>query len=389
MTWQGVHVFGCPTRLHYGWGAARQVGERLAELGVSRALVVSDPGVRAAGIVDRVIDDIRAAGIGAALYAETQPNPTVANVAAGLARWREHACDGLVGLGGGSAMDAAKGIGVVAANGGAIADYVGRDNVPRDLPPLVCLPTTCGTGSEVTFNAVISEAADGSGRKLPFVSRRLAPRAALVDPALVATAPSPIIAATGADALAHAAECVVNTAADPLIDALTLGTIRMIGRNLVPATGHEPAAVAEMALAATMAGIAFNQNANAVVHAASTPVTARHHLPHGVANAVFLAAGLAFCLPAVPDRLALIADALGEDVRDLDPLVAGERGIAAVRRLLAAAGLPTSLRQAGVDPATMDLESLAAEAMTSRSIPLNPRPVTPTDLIALYQEVAG
>lgn len=388
MGWEGVHPFECPTRVWYGWGASGQIGERLAEFGVRRVLVVSDPGVRGAGIVDGIVERIETAGIEAEVYAETQPNPSVANVEAGLARWREAACDGLVGLGGGSAMDAAKGVGIVAANGGAIAAYTGKDRVPRDIPPLVCLPTTCGTGSEVTFNAVITDT--GRHLKLPYVSRRLAPKVALVDPDLVTKAPGQVIAATGADALSHVVESYINRGADPLLDALNLGAIGMIGRNLVAAVKEQDReAISQMALASTMAGIAFNMNANAIVHAASTPITAKHHVAHGVANAVLLPAGLEFCLPAVPERLRDIAAALGEDIAGLATHEAGERGIAAIRRLLTAAGLPGSLRAAGVDPATMDLMALADDAMKSRNIAMNPRPVATADLIALYHDVMG
>ena len=388
MTWENVHPFECPTRVFYGWGASRQIGERLAELGVRRVLVVSDPGVRNAGIVNAVVEPIQAAGIAVAVYAETQPNPSVANVEAGVARFHEHDGDGLVGLGGGSAMDAAKGVGIVVANGGNIADYTGKELIPQTPPPLVCVPTTCGTGSEVTFNAVITDTERQV--KLPYVSRRLAPKVALVDPELVTKAPGLVIAATGADALSHAVESYINRGADPLLDALAFAAIRMIGRNLVPAvTERNRDAIAQMALASTMAGIAFNMNANAIVHAASTPVTAKHDVPHGVANAIFLPAGLAFCLPAAAERLREIALALGEEVAGLDSTMAGERGIATIRRLLAAAGLPSTLREAGVDPATMDLPALAEEAMTSRNIATNPRPITADDLIALYREVMG
>src|SRR5688572_7562102 len=170
MAWDSVHPFECPTRVFYGWGASGQVGERLRELGVTSALLVSDPGVAGAGIVDRVAEQIRAAGIEVVLYTGVQPNPTVGNVESGQAFYVTERCDGIVGLGGGSAMDAAKGIGIVASNGGEIADYTGREQVPMELPPLVCLPTTCGTGSEVTFNAVITD--EARHFKLPYVSRK-------------------------------------------------------------------------------------------------------------------------------------------------------------------------------------------------------------------------
>lgn len=388
MPWDGVHPFECPTRVFYGRGASDQVGERLKELGVSRALIVSDPGVEAAGIVKRIAGHVERCGIPVAIYAGVQPNPTVHNVEAGYQRWQAEACDGIVGLGGGSAMDAAKGVGVVAANGGSIVDYTGREQIPADLPPLVCLPTTCGTGSEVTFNAVITD--EDRHLKLPYVSRKLAPKVALVDPDLVVSAPPQIIAATAADALAHAIECYINKASDPLIDALTIGAIRMIGKHLVPAvTERHRDSIAQLSLASTMAGIAFNMNANAVVHAASTPVTARHDVPHGVANAIFLPAGLRFCIPAVPDRIAEIGEALGMEARGMTPEQAAEEAVARVAKLFKDAGLPATLREFGVDVDQMDLPALAADAMKSRSIPLNPRPVTPDDLITIYREVMG
>ncbi|CAN5561842.1 L-threonine dehydrogenase [soil metagenome] len=386
MVWDGVHPFECPTRVFYGWGAANQIGDRLNELGVTRALVVSDPGVSNAGIVDTVVAIIEASGLQTARYTEVQPNPTIGNVVAGFNVWTSTGCDGIVGVGGGSAMDAAKGIGVVASNDGGIADFTGRDQIPIDLPPLVCIPTTCGTGSEVTFNAVITD--EVRHVKLPYVSRKLAPKVALVDPEFVLKAPAHIVASTAADALSHAIECYINTESDPLIDVLTIGAIRMIGEHLVPACNERTReSIAQLSLASTMAGLAFNMNANAVVHAASTPVTAKHDVPHGVANAIFLPAGLAFCIPAVPKRVAEIGVALGADLAGLSEIDAAEKAVQALRDLLAAAGLPASLSSFGVDGSAMDLKGLATDAMKSRSIPINPRPVTEDDLIAIYKEV--
>lgn len=386
MAWDSVHPFECPTRVFYGWGASGQIGERLGELGVTHALVVSDPGVERAGHVDTVAASIEAAGIPVSRFTGVQPNPTVANVEAGLAVYRSNGCDGIVGLGGGSAMDAAKGVGVVATNGGSIDAFTGREQIPLDLPPLVCLPTTCGTGSEVTFNAVITD--EARHVKLPYVSRKLAPKVALVDPDLVVGAPAGVISSTAADALSHAIECYINTASDPLIDALTIAAIRMIGRNLAAGViERDRDAIAQLSLASTMAGIAFNMNANAVVHAASTPVTARHQVPHGVANAIFLPAGLRFCIPAVPDRIAEIGQAIGADLTGLSGEAAAEAAVAALESLFASVGLPATLSAFGVDVSQMDLESLAADAMKSRSVPLNPRPITPADLIGIYREV--
>ena len=303
MAWDSVHLFECPTRVHYGFGASARAGEILRELGVSRALLVSDPGVEAAGVVDRVAEHVTGAGIDVALYAETEPNPTVGNVHEAADLYREAGCDGILGLGGGSSMDAAKAAGVVVANGGSILDYTGRDRFRTTCLRSSALPTTCGTGSEVTFVAVISEVERHF--KAVLVSRRMAARAAVVDPELVLSAPSHVIAATGVDALAHATESYVNTGSDPLLDALNIRAIRMIGVTLRAAVHERDRdAIGQMALASTMTGVAFSMNANAVVHAASTPVTAHYGVPHGVANAIFLADGMDFLRPACEEKLA-------------------------------------------------------------------------------------
>ncbi len=388
MAWDGVHPFVCPTRVLYGRGASAQAGERLRELGVTRALLVSDPGVAAAGLVEAVAGIIRAAGVEVAVYAETQPNPTTANVAAAVALYRREECDGLVGLGGGSSMDCAKGAGIEATNPGSVSLYAGRDKVENAIPPLVCIPTTCGTGSEVTHVAVITD--DEAHLKLVCVSPRIAAAVALVDPALVESAPTSVVAATAADALAHAVESYVNTGSDPLLDSLNIAAIRMIGRNLRAAVEtRDAAAIEQLSLASTMAGIAFNMNANAIVHAASTPVTAHHAVPHGVANGIFMPWGLAFLAPACREKLSEIATALGEDVSGLSADDAAQRGVEAVRALMKDVGIPGTLREYGLDPDEVDISRLVEDAMKSRNIATNPRPVTPADLEELYKVVLG
>jgi alcohol dehydrogenase len=388
MPWDGVHAFECPTRVFYGRGVSNEVGTRLTDLAVTRALLVSDRGLAGAGTVDAIASSIRAAGLDVSVYADTQPNPTTTNVAEAAALYREHGCNGIVGLGGGSSMDCAKGAGIEVANDGPVAAFTGKDNVPNDLPPLVCLPTTCGTGSEVTFNAVITDPTEHF--KLVYVTRKLAPRVALVDPALVESAPAEVIAATAADALAHAVESYVNTGSDPLLDALNIAAIRMIGRNLRAAVaGREGAAIDQLALASMMAGIAFNMNANAIVHAASTPVTARHGVPHGIANGIFMPSGLAFLAPACERQLREVAEALGEDTTGLSDAAAAERGVEAIRTLMRDVGIPGTLREFGVDPADVDIAQLVEDAMKSRNIVTNPRPVTPDDLAELYKVVLG
>jgi alcohol dehydrogenase class IV len=384
--WDSVHPFECPTRVLYGRGAAGQAGERLRELGVTKALIVTDPGVRDAGVAARVEEAVRGAGLGAAVYAGTQPNPTTTNVHEAAELYAAEGCDGVVGVGGGSAMDCAKAAGIVITSGGHVAQYGGLDKVPEPIPPTICVPTTCGTGAEVTFNAVITD--EESHFKIVLVSRRLAPHVALVDPDLVAAAPPHVIAATGADALCHAVESYVNTGSDPLLDALDIGAIRMIGRYLRAGVNeHDPEAIAQLTLASTMAGVAFNMNGNAIVHAASTPVTAHHGVPHGVANGIFMPAGLDFLKPACRPQLSEIAEALGEDVAGLSLDEAADRGVVAIRELMRDVGIPSSLVEWGVDPATVDIPRLVEDAMKSRNVGRNPRPVGPEELAELYRAV--
>jgi alcohol dehydrogenase len=285
-------------------------------------------------------------------------------------------------------MDCAKASGAVIANGGSIADYWGKDKIPNPPPPVVCIPTTCGTGAELTFVVVITD--PGRHFKLVCVSRNLAARVALVDPELVLTAPPHVIAATGADALAHALESFLNLGSDPLLDSINIRAIRMIGQNLRAAVyDRDREAIGQVSLASTMTGIAFNMNANAIVHAASTPVTAHYGVPHGVANAIFMPAGLDFLRPACEPKLRAVAEALGQDVEALSDEEAARRGVEAVRELLRHVELPGTLREFGLDPSDVDIPTLVEDAMKSRNIATNPRPVTREDLAELYKVVVG
>ena len=388
MAWDSVHLFECPTRVFFGSGAVAGLPDHLAELGCRRVVLVSDAGLLAAGAVERISAIAAAGGVAVVPYTGTAENPTIGNLAEIVELYGRHGCDGLLGLGGGSSLDAAKAAAALIENGGSAWDYRGRDLVPRPGPPVVCIPTTCGTGSEVTFVVVITDPDEHF--KIVCASRNLAARVAIVDPDLVATAPRAVIAATGADALAHAAESYLNLGSDPLLDALTIQAIRMIGKNLRAAV-HEldRDAIAQLSLASCMAGIAFNINANAVVHAASTPVTAHHGVPHGVANAIFLPPGLDLIRPACEQQLGEIAAALGEDVSGLATADAARCGIDAVRRLCTDCGLPPTLRAWGLDPAAMDVPRLIEDALKSRNITTNPRPIGPTELAELYAAAQG
>ncbi len=388
MAWESVHLFECPTRVYYGRGAVQTLPDRLGELGLRRLVLVSDHGLEAAGAVERVAAIARAGGAEVLTYTATAENPTTTNLAEIVALYGESSCDGLIGLGGGSSMDAAKAASMLIANGGSVWDYRGRDRVPVAGPPVVCIPTTCGTGAEVTFVVVITDPAEHF--KIVCASRNLAATVAIVDPELVVTAPRAVIAATAMDALAHATESYVNIGSDPVLDGLNIRAIAMIGasvREAVASRSIEP--VAQVTLAATMTGIAFNMNANAIVHAASTPVTAHHGVPHGVANAIFLADGLDILRPACESRLADIGAALSGASPGADAAGDAVAAIVAIRRSAPTSASRRRLRAWGLDPAEMDIPRLVTDAMQSRNIATNPLPIGPTELTDLYQRVQG
>ena len=247
--------------------------------------------------------------------------------------------------------------------------------MPTRGPPVVCLPTTCGTGAEVTFVVVITDPADHF--KVVCVSRHFAARVAIVDPELVLSAPPHIIAATGADALAHAIESYLNVGSDPLLDRSTSrdpdDRREPADRRRTTATG----AMGQVSLASTMTGVAFNMNANAIVHAASTPVTAHHGVPHGVANAIFMPAGLDFLRPACEPKLGEIAEALGEDVDGLDAGEAAARGVEPCAGCCVTSSSRPRCANGGSTPTHLDIPTLVEDAMKSRNITTNPREVDP------------
>ncbi|MDQ2784367.1 MAG: iron-containing alcohol dehydrogenase, partial [Chloroflexota bacterium] len=282
------YVFHAPTRVIFGSGTVQTTGREVAALGGNAALIVTDRGVVNAGLLDGVRASLAAADVSATVFDAVEPNPSIGTVGAALAAYQSGGCNAIVAVGGGSPMDVAKAVGILATNGGAIADYEGKpDAVRTDLPPFVCVPTTCGTGSEVTPFAVITD--DARHWKMSIASPRAVPRVAIIDPDLFLKMPAPLIAATGMDALTHAIESYTNQNVQPFADAFDIHAIRLIGTYLRPAVANgNREAMAHMAVAATMAGMGFSQNRLGIVHAISHPVTSYVGTPHGVANAILL-----------------------------------------------------------------------------------------------------
>ncbi|MBU2602367.1 MAG: iron-containing alcohol dehydrogenase [Actinobacteria bacterium] len=374
--------FQLPTRIEFGNGVSRNVGTEAVALGGTRVLVVTDAGLRAAGLVDPVVADLEAAGLSAVIFDDVAPNPRDTSVAAGAELAAAEGADLLVAVGGGSPMDTAKGIGVIQANGGSIADYEGLDAVSKPITPLIAVPTTAGTGSEVTFWSVITDTARSF--KMSVGSPLIAPRVALVDPELTLGLPAALTASTGMDALTHAIEGYTATLSEPLTDSLALTAVELIAGSLrrAYANGADVDARYDMMLASLLAGVAFGNSDIGGVHCMAEAIGGLYDTPHGVANAIYLPVVMEYNSVAVPQKFARLAAALGEDVSGLGTAQAAKRAAAAVRELADDLRIP-SAAEVGVDP--KDFDRLAAAAAVNVSVGSNPRAAAECDFRELYR----
>lgn len=382
MNWQQAFTFQAPANLTFGPGTLAKLPELVAGFG-ARAVVVSDPGVAKAGILPRVLSLLSDAGIGAEPFTDVEANPSVETVNAAMDRFRRTRASFVIGAGGGSAMDVAKVVGVLGGHGGSVHDYEGIGKVPGVGVPVVAIPTTAGTGSEVTVFSVIT---DRERRfKMTLGSPHIVPQVALCDPELTVSMPPALTAATGMDALTHAIESFVNTAHNPVAKTLALEAIRLIGRALRTAwaKGADRQARTEMLLASTMAAMAFSRTRLGNVHAMSHPLGAHYDVPHGVANAVLLPYVMAWNLVACYDSYPAIAAALGERVEELSGRAAAEAAVEAVRLLARDVQIPARLRDVGVS--RDGIPAMTEDAMKSGNVLVNPRRTTAPDIVALFE----
>jgi choline dehydrogenase len=334
-----IRAVEVPTRIVHGPGAIRRLGELVRELGVERPFLVTDAGVAAAGLAEVALRHLD----GAVLFDGVYANPDVELVGRARGAYEEAGCDGLVALGGGSSMDTAKAVGVEVAHGGSILEYeYGGSPLTRRLPPLVAVPTTAGTGSEVTLWAVITD----HERRIKFNvggTPLIGSHVALVDPELTLGLPRPVTAATGMDALSHAIECYTCDYHQPFNDAVALQAMELAGRWLQIACddGGNLEARTGMAHAATLGGLAYGTESAGAAHAMSQSAGGVHDCPHGALTARVLGPVCEYNAPAAPERHARIAQALGVDVHGLSELDAAMAGVEEIYRLTDAVGIPT------------------------------------------------
>lgn len=379
-----VFPFRVPPSQFFGSGAIEKIGEETKRLGVRRALIVTDPGVAKAGISDRVRTLLEAAGVTTGQYDRVEPEPSVASVERAVDTAEQGEYDVLVGVGGGSALDTAKGISLRSANAGPIQQYFGVELVPARGLPMILVPTTAGTGSEITPNAIF----DDTERRLKagIVSHRLFADVAIVDPDLTLGVPPSVTAASGIDALTHAIESYIAVKATPHTDLYALEAIRLIGANLRAATsrGTDRASRYGQALGSFYAGISITNAGTGLCHAMAYPLGSAYHVPHGMANALLLPAVLEYNMPADLPKYARIAEALGEPVIGLSPRKAAERAVDAVRALCRDVGLPAGLREVGVPEDALE-GFVEGTLSAARLIDNNPRRPTPDAVLDVYR----
>jgi alcohol dehydrogenase len=384
-------TFHSAGQLIFGRGCAGQTGDVAAGLRIKRLLLVTDSVLREAGLVDQLHGPLSEAGVRVEIFDAGEPEPSLAIAHRAIAAGREFHPDAVLGLGGGSNMDLAKITATVLAHGGTPSLYIGDGKVPGPVLPLICVPTTAGTGSEVSASAVLTDTENHI--KVGVLSNFLRPTVAIVDPELTQTCPPRVTADSGIDALTHAIEAytaidnahfplppgerTVYQGRHPFGDMLAERAIQLVGKHLRRAVlqGRDTEAREGMALAATMAGMAFSNVGVAVVHALEYPLGGATHCSHGAGNGLLLPYVMRYNLPARVAEFATIARLLGEDVSGLTQEAAAEHAITAVEKLRTDIGIPARLSQLGVTEA--DLPRFAEKAFgIKRILRVNPREVT-------------
>lgn len=375
--------FKIPQNIIFGMGSLAQLPELLIESGSNHVFLISDGGLAKLGVVEKIESIIQNSGITCTTYLGVLPNPTVSIVDEATALYTQCGATSIVALGGGSSMDVAKAVGVLANYGGSITQYEGNFKVPGPIVPMIAIPTTAGTGSEVTASAVITD--ESRNYKLSVFSYELLPRYALLDPALIMTAPASIAASCGVDALIHAMEAYISTKATPFSDSMAEKAMELIGANLrrFVANRQDEDAACAMMLGCNFAGIAFAWARLGNVHAMSHPVSGYFHVAHGVANSILLPTVLEYNALADHGRHKKMYNYIHQGspcIENFQPQMLVDE----IRKLNNELGIPARLSDVGV---TADkIPAMAEDAMKSGNIPANPRQTTLKDMIALYEK---
>jgi alcohol dehydrogenase class IV len=378
--------FQAPTKALFGPDTTKQLGKEVKALDVQKVLIVTDQGIINAGLLDAVLAPLEGAGIKTAVFDQVKPNPTDQTALAGAARAKASGAQAVVALGGGSPIDAAKAIAVMATNDGPFEDYcsAGADPWPNTPLPIIALPTTAGTGAEVSAAAMINLPA--SGRKVDLFGLSILPQVAIVDAKLTVSLPPHLTAWTGIDALSHAVEAYVCVGANPLSDAIAEGSIKLIAENIrrVYVDGGDIEARHNMLVASAMAVMAASGAAGlGVIHSLAQTLGGFYDLPHGLTIAVCFPYGLAYNLPVIPEKYATISHLLGTDTGGMAPEEAAQSVIPAIRQLTGDLSVTDTFETMNVQ--RDDVPKLAKYAMLDGCTPTNPRSLAVEDFAELFE----
>ena len=373
--------FILPTRIEYGTGCLAKLPDILKEAGVKRPLLVTDKGIKAAGIVDKVTSCLDAAGVTYLVFDNIEPNPKDYNVEEGAAVAREFGADSIIAVGGGSPIDCSKSIGVLLAHDAdKIKPYEGKTGVKKAIPPLFTVPTTSGTGSELTFSSVITDTANQY--KMTVKSPLIAASVALCDPELTVSVPPSVTAATGVDALTHAIEAYTANCSEPFSDAVALYAIELIYNNLETAVkdGANIGAREAMLMGSMLAGVAFSHSDVASVHCIAETLGGIYDLPHGLCNAIFLPHMMEYNSCCCQDKYARVARAMGLEFKTEEEGAA--KAVAAVQKLCLDVGLPEFKSLNVPEESYERIAEISARNISTES---NPRPMAVEDYIAVLR----
>jgi len=377
-----------PIRTWYGAGTVGKIREEAEFAGAKTALLFSDKGVIGAGIAERAIAPLRAAGIDVTVYDECAAEPAIDDLEAAYGQFRKDHFDMLVGIGGGSSMDLAKSMSVLLTNPGEPRDYLGTELVPNAGVSCILIPTTSGTGAEATPNAIFS--VPEKGVKLAIVSTRIIPDTAIIDPELTLTLPQKVTAASGVDAFTHCVESFVNPNSSPLNELYCVRGMELISGSLrrVCEEGSDLEARCDMALGAHYGGVCLTSAGAGAIHALAYPLGSRFHIPHGVSNSLMFSHVVKVNYPANPKKFARIAQILGENTDGLPAEEAAELSVQAIKRLCQDCGVPTRLSE--VDIPAHAIPELAEAAFTTqqRLLGFNPKELTLEDIEKIYRSAA-
>ena len=367
----------------FGSGALGLTGQYAANFGAGKVLVVTDPGVMAAGWCDKVIDSLEASGIHSVVFSRLTPNPKAGEVMEGADFYLSQGCDLIVAVGGGSPMDCAKGIGIVSSNQRGILDFRGIDNVPLPGPPLICIPTTAGTSADVSQFAIIND--EKERVKIAIISKTVVPDVALIDPATTLTMDAYLTACTGIDALVHAIEAFVSSAHSPIFDVHALEAIRLINDHLLDtlARPDDPELREHLMRASLEAGLAFSNASLGAVHAMAHSLGGYLGLPHGECNALLLDHVMAFNFEASRDRYEKVADIMGLDLKHKTSSEKKKGLLNHIARLKKEAGISVTLKDRGAR--SSDISDLSDKAVQDPCLVTNPRKANKRDLEAIYE----